>query len=190
VFGVRARYDGEEGIYLITMPMTTEQAVVPGRETYGEPKKIAEIDFQKEGDGEGAAVSSRITRMGTAYLEASGTLGESLGPREFSELAFCYKALPSCEPDRDFDGDPILVRLEWRHRHTAVHRMDGGSLELRESPFDPVADLPLQRLVSMEYEEGSTESNGRVLRSVPGEWLLPFLHQRYDDPSAEGIQIG
>ena len=29
---------------------TTEQAVVPGRETYGEPKKIAQIDFQKEGD--------------------------------------------------------------------------------------------------------------------------------------------
>ena len=45
VFGVKARYDGAEGIYVITMPMTTEQAVVPGRETFGEPKKIASTCF-------------------------------------------------------------------------------------------------------------------------------------------------
>ena len=52
-----------------------------------------------------------------------------------------------------------------------------------------VADIPVRRLLRMEYEEGWTESNGTVLRSVPGDWLLPFLHQRYDDPSAEGIEI-
>ncbi len=74
VFGVRAHYDGVEGIYLITMPMTTEQAVVPGRETYGEPKKIAEIDFQRDGD----VISSSVTRLGIPYLEARGTVVESL----------------------------------------------------------------------------------------------------------------
>ena len=36
-------YDGVEGTYQITMPMTTEAAVVGGRETYGEPKKLAQI---------------------------------------------------------------------------------------------------------------------------------------------------
>ena len=41
IFGVKVAYDGVEGVSLITMPMTTEQAVVPGRETYGEAKKIA-----------------------------------------------------------------------------------------------------------------------------------------------------
>ena len=40
-----------------------------------------------------------------------------------------------------------------------------------------------------KYEEGTTESNGTVLRSVPAEWLLPFLHQRYDDPTAQGVEI-
>ena len=67
IFGVRARYDGEEGIYLLTMPMTTEQAVLGGRDTYGEPKKIAEIDFEKDGD----AVRRASTRMGIPYLEAA-----------------------------------------------------------------------------------------------------------------------
>ena len=64
-----------------------------------------------------------------------------------------------------------------------------GELTLRESPFDPVADLPVRRIVRMEYEEGTTQSNGRVLRSVPAEWLLPVFHQRYDDPGARGVEI-
>ena len=98
------------------------------------------------------------------------------------------KALPACEKGKGVDGEPLLVRLEWRHRHTLSHRVD-GELVLRESPFDPVADLPVRRLVRMEYEEGSTESNGRVLRPLPAEWLLPVLHQRYDDPRHPGVEI-
>jgi acetoacetate decarboxylase len=184
IFGVKARYDGVEGVYLLTMPMTTEQAVIGGRETYGEPKKIAAIDFQQEGD----RVSATVTRMGVPYLEARGTLAESLGPRDYAEYAYCYKALPSCEKGKHLDADPLLVRLEWKQHHEQVRPMQ-GELILRESPFDPVADLPVRRLIRMEYDEGQTESNGTVLRSVPGDWLLPYLHQRYDDPAAVGIEV-
>ncbi len=187
IFGARARYDGVEGLWLVTMPMTTEPAVLGGRDTYGEPKKIAEIRFQQEGD----RVAASVSRMGIAYLEAHGRLGASLGPRRFVEYGYTMKALPSCDPEAKgpFDADPLLVRLEWQHEHRDVRRIEGGELALRESPFDPVADLPVRRIVRMEYEEGSTQSNGRVLRSVPGEWLLPVFHQRYDDPRAEGVEV-
>lgn len=184
IFGVRASYDGAEGIYLLTMPMTAEQAVLAGRDTFGEPKKIGQIDFKKEG----GAVWARVTRMGIPYLELRGVVRESLPAREFSEFGYCFKALPSCEKGGGFDGDPLLVRLEWKHAHELVNRVEGEVI-LRESPFDPVIDLPVRRLVRFEYEEGASQSNGRVLRSVPGEWLLPFLHQRYDDPGARGIEI-
>ena len=138
VFGVRASYDGIEGISLITMPMTTEAAVVGGRERFGEPKKIADIAFEQEGD----RVSAAVSRMGMKYLEASGTLGESLGPREFVEYGYCFKAFPSCEKGRAFDSEPLLVRLEWRHQHSRVHRVE-GELKLGNSPIDPVADVAL-----------------------------------------------
>ena len=184
VFGVRASYDGVDGIWLLTMPMTSEQAVIGGRETYGEPKKIAQIDFAQKDE----QVSAVVTRMGIPYLEARGRLHEALGPRELTEYAWCVKALPACEKGKGLDGEPLLVRLEWKHRHSRVHRVE-GELLLRESPFDPVADLPVRRIVRMEYEEGTTLSNGAVLRTLPAEWLLPFLHQRYDDPQAEGIEI-
>jgi acetoacetate decarboxylase len=185
IFGVKVSYEGVSGIYLVTMPMTTEQAVVPGRETFGEPKKIAMIDFKKEGD----RVSCDVTRMGMTYLEGKGRVGKSLGPREFAEFGYCYKALPACEKTRAFDGEPLLVRLEWRHRHTGVWTLEDAELNLYDSPFDPVADVPVRRLVTAEYEEGTAESNGRVLRTVPGEWLEPFLHQRYDDTTGDGVEL-
>jgi acetoacetate decarboxylase len=126
--------------------------------------------------------------MGVTYLEAEGTLGESLVPRDFTEIAYCVKAFPSCERGKGFDQEPLLVRLNWKHQQKSVQRVT-GALTLCESPFDPVADLPLRKLVRMEYEVGRTESNGEVLRPIPSEWLLPFLHGRYDDPSAEGIEV-
>ena len=143
-----------------------------------------QIDFQRDGE----SVSARVSRMGICYLEGRGRIGEALGPRELTEHAYCIKALPACDPGKGLDGEPLLVRLEWQHRHTAAHRVE-GELTLRESPFDPVADLPVRRLVKMEYEEGGTQSNGTVLRSLPAEWLLPVLHQRYDDPQNQGVEI-
>ena len=67
--------------------------------------------------------------------------------------------------------------------------MESGGLTLGDSPFDPVADVPVHKVVRMEYEVGRTQSNGKVLRPIPGEWLLPFLHGRYDDTSGDGIEI-
>lgn len=185
IFGVKVSYEGIGGIYLVTMPMTTEQAVVPGRETFGEPKKIAQIEFRKEGD----QVFSDVTRMGLTYLEGKGRVGAALGPREFTEYGYCYKAFPSCDKTKAFDTDPLLVRLEWKHRHTGAWKLDEARLDLYDSTFDPVVDVPVRRLVTAEYEEGSAESNGRVLRSIPGEWLESFLHQRYDDMSGDGVDL-
>ena len=185
IFGVRAVYDGAPGIFLLAMPMTTEQAVIGGRETYGEPKKIAQIEFTKDGD----RVAAKVSRMGMTYLSVSGRVGAALGAREFVEYGYCVKASPSCDPARALDGDPLLVRLEWRHRHSGAWQLEAAALTLGESPVDPVADVPVRRLVRCEYEEGGSQSNGRVLRSIPGDWFLPFLHGRYDDASGVGIEV-
>ena len=184
IFGVKASYDGVEGVSLITMPMTTEQAVVPGRETYGEAKKIAQIELHKDGD----RVRASVSRMGMTYLSAEGTIGKAIGPREFTQHGYCFKMFPSCEQQKHFDFEPLLIRLNWLQKHTGSWQLD-GKLTLGESPLDPVADIPVRKLTRLEYEEGTTQSNGRVLRSVPEEWMLPILHQRYDDVSVEGLDL-
>jgi acetoacetate decarboxylase len=176
IFGVRAVYEGVEGLYMITMPMTTEGAVVGGRETYGEPKKLAAIDFAWDDD----TISATVTRHGVPYLELKGQKGAALPPRDFTEYAYCFKCLPALERGKGLEFDPLLVRLEWQHALANAQRMT-GEVVLRESMFDPVADLPVRRMVSMTYEEGRTRSSGKVLCSVPAANLLPYLHQRYDD---------
>jgi acetoacetate decarboxylase len=184
IFGVKVAYDGVEGVSLITMPMTTEQSVVPGRETYGEAKKIAQIELHKDGN----RVRASVSRMGFTYLSAEGTIGKAIGPREFTQHGYCFKMFPSCEQQKHFDFDPLLIRLNWLQKHTGAWQLD-GTLTLGESPLDPVADVPVRKLTRFEYEEGTTQSNGRVLRSVPEEWMLPILHQRYDDVSGEGLEL-
>ncbi len=176
VFGAAATYNGVEGLYMITMPMTTEGAVIGGRETYGEPKKLADIDFRKDGD----RVSAAVTRHGVTYIEVTGQARESLGARQLTQYAYCFKCLPALERGKGLEFDPLLVRLEWQNSLDEVARMD-GEIILRESPMDPVVDLPVRRIVAMTYEEGRSRSSGTVLCSVPAAGLLPYLHQRYDD---------
>jgi acetoacetate decarboxylase len=175
VFGVRTTYDGIEGLYMVTMPMTTESAVVGGRETFGEPKKLAQVDFERTGD----AVTASVTRQGVTYIEVHGRVQEPLGHRSFTDYSYCFKCLPALDKGRALEFDPLLVRLEWRQQFE-VSRMTGEVI-LRDSAFDPVVDLPVRRLLSMTYEEGMSHSSGKVLRSIPAEWLVPYLHQRYDD---------
>ncbi len=176
IFGALATYDGVEGLYMITMPMTTEGAVVGGRETFGEPKKLAEIAFDWGDDAVGAAV----TRHGVPYLELRGRRGPARRAAGFTEYAYCYKCLPALEKGKGLEFDPLLVRLTWEHALEKVEEV-AGEVILRESMLDPVADLPVRRIVSMSYEEGRSRSSGRVLTSVPASALLPYVHQRYDD---------
>src|SRR5438477_11556563 len=70
-FGVRCRHGSTEGEYALFMPMTTEQATIGGRETFGEPKKIADVGLQLDGD----RVAAWIERMGFRAAEISGQLG-------------------------------------------------------------------------------------------------------------------
>ena len=45
---IKARYKDIIGNYCVTMPMSTSEAVVFGRELYGEPKKLAKIIFEQQ----------------------------------------------------------------------------------------------------------------------------------------------
>lgn len=182
--GVRVDYDDKPGAYLLTVPMSSERAVFAGRERFGEPRKLAEIDFDIRGD----ALCASVERRGHRFLAIEGRRVEALDSRVDTAIEYCFKAFASCTPDKDFDQDPQLVRLEWQYRLDRVWRLD-AQIALAESPFDPVVDLPVRRIVRLEYAEGESSFVARALRPVPGDWLLPFLHQRDDDPWVEGVEV-
>jgi len=179
-FGVRARHGRVEGEYPLFMPMTTEQATIGGRETYGEPKKIGAVSIACDGD----AVHARFERMGFVLAELRGTLGAAIDIAPKDKVDFYFKCSPS--PDgKGFDTEPALVHVR-RHEEARAGRAIDGTLTLGESPLDPVADVPVGDIVSMEYAEIATNQSGEVVERVPADWLLPFVHQRYDDLSVLG----
>ena len=71
-------------------------------------------------------------------------------------------------------------------RDEAAHWALDGEVTLRESKFDPVADLPVRKVRFIEFAERSSKQYAEIIRTVPGEWIRPYVHQRYDDLSVIG----
>jgi acetoacetate decarboxylase len=181
VVAVRARHEGTVGDYALVMPMSTEQAVIGGRETFGEPKKLGDVTLTRDG----GRVVGKMSRLGVTFAEITGEVKESMTPLEDqTRTAFYFKFL--MDPSgKGFDAEPALVYC-YRTEQCRLHERVEGEVTLRESPFDPVADLPVRRLVELTYSERSSMQRAEIVSRVPSEWLAPFAHQRYDDLSPIG----
>jgi acetoacetate decarboxylase len=180
-FAVNAMHGDRLGAYPLVMPMTTEQAVIGGRETYGEPKKLARVEVNVDGD----QVNGFFERMGVRFVDLGGTIGADLDPgSETSRVDFYFKFLN--DPNgTGFDAPPSLVYCH-RIEKTRWVKAVAGEVTLREAPLDPVADLPVVRLRSIEFGERSTRQRGEIVGVVDGAALRPYVHQRYDDFSVLG----
>lgn len=178
--GVRARHGDAVGEYPIFMPMTTEQSVIGGRETYGEPKKIAQVVARRDGD----VVEAWIERMGFRLVTISGRVSETRAPYELAKRDFWIKLLPAASGD-GLEDDAWLVYGE-KTEKSRVHEGVEGTLELGESPLDPVADLVVRRVVDINWTERASTQVGVTQQRIPAELVLPYVHQRYDDLSVLG----
>jgi acetoacetate decarboxylase len=180
-FAVHARHEDVDGDYALVMPMTTEQAVIGGRETFGEPKKLAEISLDRDGDN----VRGHFTRMGTTFVEILGKVTGEVEPSpDRTRTSFYLKFLPS-PSGKGFDGEPMLVYCRRDEKTRTMWNVDGEVI-LRDSRFDPVADFPVLKLRSIELAERSSIQTGEVVGTVPADWVAPYVHQRYDDLSPIG----
>ncbi|MFI6643507.1 acetoacetate decarboxylase family protein [Streptomyces sp. NPDC050504] len=179
---VAAVHDGVPGWYPLVMPMTHERALVGGREVFGEPKKLGEVTVERDG----LVVRAALARHGIAFVEVRGAVSGPLPlPEPAGRTDFYFKFLPSVEgvgTGSGFDADPVLVHCTRLERFRALEKVT-GDVVLRESMYDPVADLPVRRLVEITIGEKSTEQKGRVVERVSARDLLPYVHQRYDDPA-------
>ena len=175
VFSVAARHGDVEGDYPLFMPQSTEQSVIGGRETFGEPKKLGEINVERDG----SRVSARVSRLGYELITLDGQVtGELERPPDQVNTEFYFKFLRA--PDGDGITDPHLVYGSY-HRHYEVFEAIDGTIDFGDSPLDPVADLSIKELRSITWCRRRTIQTARIAEKVPQEWLLPFVHQRYDD---------
>jgi acetoacetate decarboxylase len=175
VFSVTARHGELPGDYPLFMPQSTEQSVTGGRETFGEPKKLAHIEVERDGD----RVTATVDRLGYRLIRVNGRVtGPAELPPDQTNTEFYFKFLRA--PDGSGITDPHLVYGEY-HRHYELLENIDGTVELGESPLDPVADIVVRQITSITWCRRRTIQIGRIATQVPQEWLLPYVHQRYDD---------
>lgn len=175
VFSVAARHGDVEGDYPLFMPQSTEQSVTGGRETFGEPKKLGEIAVERDGE----KVRAHVSRLGHDLVTLSGRVTGGLAlPPDQVNVEFYFKFLRA--PDGDGITDPHLVYGSY-HRHYEAFEAIDGSIELGDSPLDPVFDISVKEVRSITWCRRRTIQTAEIVERVPQEWLLPFVHQRYDD---------
>src|SRR5262245_55029947 len=137
-FLLDAMYGDQLGQFCAVMPIDLETAVVPSRETYGEPKKLAQMEFARDGDH----VKASMARQDVMFIEVVGDVtGELAVPAPYEVVQFWYKFLPAVSGE-GFDAGPFLITLHQTVKPRSHEKVD-GKLVLRDLPGTPVADLPV-----------------------------------------------
>lgn len=163
---VPVRVGSVEGNYVPYIYVTTDEALIPGREIAGFPKKIADVVWERDGD----RFRGSATRLGKRILSLEGTITGPMPPEVAAmqsdaarRPSINYKLIPG--PAGEIEIEEITaVQLE-----VVQHKVEIGSgvLHCEPSAWDPVADLvtdaegPLIAIVS-----DNTIPAGRVLQRI------------------------
>ena len=143
-FLLDAMYGDQLGQFCAVMPIDLETAVTPSRETYGEPKKLAQMEFAREGDH----VKASMARQGVTFIEVVGDVTDELAvPAPYEVVQFWYKFLPAVS-GVGFDAGPFLITLHQTVKARSCEKIE-GKLVLRDLPGTPVADVPILELESI-----------------------------------------
>ena len=172
------RFEGQEGLYCLAMPMSTDTAVIFGRELYAEPKKLADIRLDEFG---GVHLRGTVTRRGIAIIEVRAQLPDGArdvaGARE--QRRYHFKFLPAADGS-GFAASPELIEVT---HHTTTSRLarGTGTLIFRESGHDPLIDIPVLSVTGVTYSEGDTHTTARLAAPVDPEAFLPYAFGKVDD---------
>jgi len=84
---IRAEFNGEEGNYCLSMPVTDATSMAAGREKYGFPKKIGNINLSRNGE----IVTGWTERLGIRFMEIKVKLtGKANEPEVFNSINGFY----------------------------------------------------------------------------------------------------
>ena len=191
---VRATFEGQEGNYCLSMPVTNDMAMAGGRESYGYPKKMANIVLRREGD----VVEGWTERHGIRFMKikarltgkmndsAGADLLQSLGlsrDKPSSTIAYNFKHFPSPEGG-GFDYDPRLVKGEVIFRPKTLVLAE-AEIDLVPSEFDPWHTLPVKRMMGGYYSIGhNTMKRGSVVAETNPIRFAPYAFLKWEWPSS------
>ena len=179
---LRAGYADASGLYCVSMSVSTPEAVTFGREIYGEPRKQAKIIFERQGEN----VWGSAERHGFRFFSLRGRLDEAAPTGRRVESFFSFKFSPRAD-DGGFESPPRLIEIN-EEINVSVSEQGRGEIVFRDSPHDPVADIPVSQVGGATLTEGDLYTTARVLTEVDPDAFLPYAFAGID--SIESVAEG
>jgi acetoacetate decarboxylase len=164
---VPVRVDETLGNYIPYIYVTTDEALIPGREIAGFPKKLAEIDWGRDGD----RIYGSVTRWGKRILSVEGRvqgpMPEAAAAAGLPDTpALNYKLIPG--PAGEIEIEEITkAQIELSPRDQEI-----GQAQIRCEPsdYDPVAELvPEAEGPMIVMLSDNTIPAGEVLKRIKRE---------------------
>ena len=146
VVSVAAEYKGQPGFYALGYGIDQESAIFISRDMNGQPKYPCSVTYYRMGK----SVTARCTHQGYTFLEFQGEVtGPVSNPPDHVENEWWVKVSRAVGgAEKSYDFPPHLVRVRSTYR-TAWQEAVAGTLTLRESPWDPIAELlPMREQLS------------------------------------------
>jgi acetoacetate decarboxylase len=163
ILGLRCRWQGEDHVYIAHIVVDTVPPLVGGREIWGYPKKIADIELQKQDEFiRGTVERPAGVRLVTAAMRPERPLPPAGG---VDPGVLSLRVIPSAELDQP-PAVAELIQVPSTDRRT--HEAWSGPATLRfdaGSALDPWHVLPVREvLIGVFSRFDFTLPHGRVLR--------------------------
>jgi acetoacetate decarboxylase len=183
---VRAEFEGVEGNYCLAMPVTGDLAMAGGRERFGYPKKLANIEFKRSRN----RIEGRIERHGLGFFQVRARMSGKPNSEEFQELitkefgeegtvTYNFKYFQAPEGG-GFDYNPRLVREGVIFR-PSVEKFGEAEVMMSPSDYDPWSEVEVVRMLGAVYSKGNnTMLKGKVVAEVDPAAFLPYILTKWD----------
>ena len=183
------QYGQDQGSYCLSMPVTDDMAMAAGRETFGFPKKIAQIHLDQTPD----RIQGYVERNGIRFIELEFAVNEQSVPDNFKDLiqnslafyqtsgtpTYLFKSFTS--PDnQSFDYPPRLVRQKTIFRPKTIE-WGQAQVKLNPSNSDPWHEVEvISPLGAMRIVGDNTMLSGDVLAEVDPIQFAPYAFNKWD----------
>ena len=188
---LRAVYNGEEGGYCLSMPVTNDIAMAAGREVFGFPKKMADIHLKRDGH----SVEGWTERRGIRFMEIRAKLtGKFNDPAaqeivtaarnvradgSINAISYNFKHFPAPE-GTSFDYNPRLVKQETILRPKEM-LFGEAEIILRHSDYDPWAEVEVVKMLGAFYTDGDNSMlRGKSVAEVGLMEFAPYAFLKWD----------
>jgi acetoacetate decarboxylase len=184
-----AEYGGVTGMFCLAMPVDNDMAMIGGREVFGYPKKMSNIQFEKKDK----KFEGWVERHGIKYIEVKANLNNKTNEKDFLKIGMELGLNPAkpatitynfkyfISPLYDgFDYNPRLIREEITMQSK---EMSLGEVEIKLNPSedDPWYEVEIEKVLGCLYLKTNSQMQpGEVVAEVEPAKFLQYSFMKVD----------